>query len=281
MPELNGTLKRYIGITETGPLVFDQVKALSLAIALTSLISTQAKELRFPRYTDEPSAAWVAENAEIPLSEAVADEVLVVPRKVAGLTLISNELADDAGPDAADTVGALLGSNTARRIDEAFFGPAPATTSVQPGGLEYLGDAVTTVTGSVVEGTDIYAEAIAAAEQVGVTLRGFATDPATALALAKLKSGTGSKTPLFGTGATNGIERSILGVPVYVSKHILPGTVWGIPTDGIYTVLREDVEVEIDRSVFFTSDQTAIRTKARVGFGFVRPSAVIKIKAAA
>ncbi|GAA4685121.1 hypothetical protein GCM10025780_34330 [Frondihabitans cladoniiphilus] len=55
-------------------------------------------------------------------------------------------------------------------------------------------------------------------------------------------------------------------MPYIVSPHVLSGTVWGIPKSRAFRVLREDVSV--DESVFFTSDQVAIRGVARVGFGF-------------
>jgi hypothetical protein len=37
---------------------------------------------------------------------------------------------------------------------------------------------------------------------------------------------------------------------------------------------------EADRSVYFTSDRTAVKTTLRVGFGFVHEPAVIKVKLA-
>lgn len=122
---------------------------------------------------------------------------------------------------------------------------------------------------------------LAAAEQLGVALSAFITDPATTSALAKLTTGTGSNLPLFGVGATNGIERNILGVPLYVSSSIVQGTAWGLAKDRVYSVLRDDVSLVFDTSAYFSKDQTAIRAVMRLGFGFVQPESVIKIKASA
>ena len=279
MANENATFKQFLGTVATGPLFLDLVQAKSLAIELSNFMIIEASKIRFPLITDDPEADWTAEGAEITESEAVANEVEVIPRKIAGLTSVSNEVANDSSPDALGTIADRLSHSSILKFDGAFFGPAPTSTAVQPGGLEYLGDKVTSITGAVDAGTDIYAEAISAAEQLGAGLRAFVTDPATALALAKLKVSTGSKVPLFGTGATNGIERAVLGVPLRVSPHVTPGTVWGIPDSNVHVVLREDVTVDFDRSVYFKSDKTAIRSIARIGFGFTHPKAIVKIKA--
>jgi hypothetical protein len=64
-----------------------------------------------------------------PATDADLDEVIVTPSKVAGLTVISRELAEDTTPEAAEVVGDGLARDIARRIDQAFFGnlaaPAP------------------------------------------------------------------------------------------------------------------------------------------------------------
>jgi hypothetical protein len=41
--------------------------------------------------------------------------------------------------------------------------------------------------------------------------------------------------------------------------------------------LRQGTTVESDRSVFFTSDRTAVRATVRVSWGFLDPAAVCKI----
>ena len=51
----------------------------------------------------------------------------------------------------------------------------------------------------------------------------------------------------------------------------------GIPQAYGYFVLRQNAQVEADRSVFFTSDRVAIRAALRVGFGFHNPAAIVKI----
>ena len=60
---------------------------------------------------------------------------------------------------------------------------------------------------------DFAAEAISKAEAVGATVTAFVTNPATALAVSKVKSATGSNAPLLGQDATAATSRQILGAP--------------------------------------------------------------------
>ena len=276
----SSTLKTYLGTAESGPLIIKPVQAASLALQLTTSVFTDAGTYRLPRIASDPSAAWIAENAEIAASEAVADEVPVQLRKIAGLSVVSNETADDTDPQAAAVVGAGLARDIAKRIDGAFFGTAPANLNLQPAGLEFLSGTVTTIAANPALGIDAFIDALAAADNLGVDIASWVVDPATASALAKLKVSTGSNLPLFGTGAVNGIQRDVLGIPLRVSPYVVAGTAWGIPTSRVFGVIRKDVTVDVDRSAFFTKDQTAIRAVMRLGFGFVQPEAVVKIKAA-
>jgi hypothetical protein len=52
----------------------------------TVTVSTSANRYRIPTPTADPTAAWVAEGAEIPISDPTLAELSVTPAKVAGLT---------------------------------------------------------------------------------------------------------------------------------------------------------------------------------------------------
>ncbi len=67
--------------------------------------------------TADPTASWVAEGAEITRSDPTLQELIVTPPKVAGLYIISRELADDSSSGAAQVVGDGLARDIARRIE--------------------------------------------------------------------------------------------------------------------------------------------------------------------
>lgn len=222
----------------------------------------------------DPTAAWVAEGEEIPASDADLDEELIAPAKLAGLTIVSRELAEDSSPEAQQTVGAGLARDIARKLDAAFFG-TKGTGAVQPGGLEDL-LGVSAVEGAFTS-TDPFAEALSVAEGAGATVGAFVTDPATALTLSKVKRATGSNEPLLGSDATAPTRRSVLGLPLLVSPAVTAGTVWAIPQQRVFVVVRSDARIDVDKSVYFTSDRVAVRATMRVGFGFPHPAAVVKV----
>jgi len=77
----------------------------------------------------------------------------------------------------------------ARKVDGAFFS---AQSAPAPSGLGALSGIQTVVDAGAFADLDACAEAISLAETVGATETSFVTSPATALALAKVKTGTGS-----------------------------------------------------------------------------------------
>ncbi|WIB76793.1 phage major capsid protein [Curtobacterium sp. MCPF17_002] len=274
------TLEETFVDTDHAQLLVIPVARASVAMQVTTPLSLGNRSVTIPRITDDPDTDWVDEDEEIPESDMAADEVAITPKKVAGLTRVSNESVDDTNPQVTGLIGAGLTRDISRKIDAAFFGAAPAAGAKRPGGLEALG-AGTTVAADPTMSIDPYVDAIAAADAAGATLRAFVTTPEVAKALAKIKQGTGSNLPLFGTGATNGIQRNVLGVPLLVSPYVLAGTVWGLPGANVYTAVRKNVTVDFDKSRWFEFDQTGIRAIMRVGFGAATTAGLIKIKAGA
>lgn len=260
---------------QIGTLVVQPVLAESVATRVSTVVMTAASSYRVPVLQADPSSAWVAEGSEISPSDATFAEVDVVPAKLAGLTIISRELADDASPQAAETVGQAVARDISRQLDRAYFSSVAAPA---PDGLADLAG----VTADVVSGTawanlDGFAAAISDAEQVGATLGYFVTNPATALELLELKDQSGSNRPLLGNDPANPTQRVIFGVPLLVSQYVAADTVWGVPRDRCFVVVREDTRIDVSTDVYFTSDRIGIKATMRVGFAFAHPAAVVKI----
>jgi hypothetical protein len=60
-------------------------------------------------------------------------------------------------------------------------------------------------------------------------------------------------------------------VPLHSSPAVDNGEIWAIPQKFSFVVLRENVDVVVDESAFFTSDRVGIRATMRVGFGHPHP----------
>lgn len=261
---------------QVAELLVDPVAHLSVAAQVGRWVPIGTSAFRIPRVTADPSAAWVAEGEEIPASDAELDEITVTPSKVAGLTIITQELADDSSPEAAEEVGNGLARDIARRVDQAFFGNLAAPAPKGLGGLTGF-TALSVGTGSPV---DAFVAATFAAEGVNAELGAFVANPSDALALAQVKEGTGSAKNLLQPDPTQAGRRMLSGVPLLTSPYVAAGTVWGIPLDRAYVVVRQDAEIKADSSIYFTSDRVAVRGIMRVGFGFPHAAAVIKVSLA-
>jgi HK97 family phage major capsid protein len=265
-----------------GPLLVEPVQTAARALdpTVSTLVRTASHVFHLPIVNADASASWVAEGAEITPSDPTISELVIIPSKVAGLTIVSSELAHDTSPAAAQVVGDGLARSIAQQIDAAYFGNLSAPA---PSGLGAL---TNTAVNRIVAGTtpanlDAFAQALSLVEQDAAEITSFVANPSDALMIATLKTGSGFNAPLLGTDATNGTARQILGIPLLVTPRVAQGVIWGLSAPRNYVIMREDVSVTTDASVFFTSDRVAVRATMRVGFGFPTPKAIAKIALAA
>ena len=261
---------------DRGNLVIQPVQQDSVAIRAVgaTMAAPQTNGYRVPIVAADPSAGWVAEGEEIPASDAQLEEAADQFRKLAGLTVVSRELANDSNPQAAEEVGKGIARDIARQIDSAFFGDQDGTGTA-PAGLGSTDANEIQVDGW--EDFDPFTEAIYAAEGVGAALSAFVASPTDALALAQLRKADGSNETLLQADPTQPTQRLIAGVPLLVSPSVEEGTIWGLPSDRVIVAIREDVEIERDSSAYFTSDQVAVRGILRGTFLYPHETAIQRI----
>lgn len=253
-----------------GQLVDLEVDAKSVAFQVGTVVNTQNETIRFPLWVSDPSVAWYAENTQIALTDGATDEVVVTPKKTAGLTQISNEAVRDSNPAVADQVGRTLARQIAKAIDIAFFGN---TTTNGPSGL--LSVAYSSVdTGSAYTNLDLFHDAKATAIENGAELTHFVVAQDVANSLAKAKQATGSNMGLLAT-VDDGV--SLAGVRVIVSPHVAAGEVWGLDSRQVMTVRRTGTEVVTSPYSAFAFDSLQVRATSRVGFGFVNPAGIVRL----
>ena len=259
---------------EVGSLVVQPVERASVAMQIATVVQTDSGEFRIPIVTNDAIAAWTPEGSDITPSDAGVDEITVKPDKLAALSIISNELANDSSPAAKELVGASIGRDLARKVDAAFFAD---TTLNGPDGIESITYQTTTTT--TLTNTDAFAEAISLAENEGATVTAFVANSATVLALSKVKREAGSNEPLLQPDPTLPTRRQILGVPLWsVPDTVVPdNVVWAIDGSRTFVILRQDVDLRVDESRYFESDRLGIRATMRVGFGFPHEAAVVCI----
>ena len=245
---------------------------------IATVVTTDSSSFRIPIITSDTTAAWTAEGSDITPSDMGVDELDIVPKKLAALSIISNELARDSSPDAQTVVGESIARDLAKKVDSAFFGD---TVSNGPSGLESLLAYQFIDTDTVpLSNVDAFTEAIAKAENVGARVTAFVANANTVLALSKLKKLTsGSNEPLLQPDPTLPTRRQILGVPVYsVPATVVPNNlVWAIDGSRVFIVVRQDAELAVDASRYFESDRLGIRATLRLSFGFPHEASIVRI----
>lgn len=150
---------------QVNDLVIRPLTQESVAFQASTVVRTDSNQYRVSVVTADPDTGWTAEGAEITPDDLDLTEVLVTPKKVAGLTIVTNELLADADEDAARLIGARLVNSLRRKVDAAYF----ANTTVNgPSGLlsqaANVNDRVTGVAGGFGSNLDAFADAAGAVE---------------------------------------------------------------------------------------------------------------------
>lgn len=250
--------------------------AVTAQVARTRL--TAAHQLRVPIVLSDPQAQWVAEGTEVPLTSTELAEQVISFNKLAGLTVITQELANDTDPQVLNEIGDGLARDIARQIDIAFFG-SNAEEPNAPAGLEDL-ENTTEIAVDTLDNLDAFTEARFAAAQHDATVGAFVAHPTTAQNIATLKEGSTSARNLLAAvpeGDETGIVASIDGIALRTSTAVTEGTIWAIPHDRVILGMREDVKINVSDQVFFSSDRIAIRATSRIAYGFLHQPSIIKI----
>jgi HK97 family phage major capsid protein len=260
-----------------GPLLVEPMAALSVAMnpAVAKRLDVGSHQVNIPTIAEDPSAAWVAEGAELLVSDATFTETSVVPSKLGSLMIVSRECAEDSNPAVQEIIGHGLARDLAKKVDAALF--STITPANAPAGMGSLLDVTEVDAGAAYTNTDWAAEAISEAEQVGATVTSFMCSPATALTLAKLKDETGSNRPLLGNDPTTPTGKVVAGVPLISTPAIVGSEIYALDGSRVFTILRKDVELEVSTQVYFTSDRVAIRGIIRVGFAYPSHKSIVKI----
>ena len=266
---------------EVGQLLIEPIIQQSRATLVGNVIRTTAAQFRIPVVATDAAAGWTAEGAEIAPSDAVLAEAVVNFGKLAGLSIVSNEMLADAVPQIAQVIGDGLARDISMKLDVAFFGTKGAST-VQPAGLRDLpttgaGSVTTISAGGAWANIDAFTSAVYAAANVGAQLGGFVANPTDALLLAQIKQLAGGSVPLLQPDPTSSGAVTVAGVPLLTSPAVQVGTIWGVPAGRAYVVIREDATVTVDSSAFFSSDRSAVRAVLRVGFAFPHPASIVRV----
>lgn len=254
------------------------------------VISTTRDSLILPRLTADPTAAWTAEAGTITASDPNADTVTATPRKLAALVRASNESLADASPSIGEAINRTLARSLALSFDlGGFTGSGTAPTIRGLANVAGIGTVSSGANGATPSTLDIFADGIGTVVEANANASVIVMAPRTWRTLSKIKEVSGSSVPvLLGNGAAGQtVPRSLYGVPVLLSAQLPINETQGTSSDcssvfvydasQVVVVRRQDLAIEVDRSVYFTSDETAVRAVLRVDLVVPNPAAVVRI----
>lgn len=265
-------------------LLLPQSALLSAGI---QVVTTDRESVVYPRLVQAVDPSWVAEGAVIPEGDPVFDTLTATPRKLAHRVVLTNEVIDDSTPQILDVLNAHLARMMALKLDLSMLqgsGVAPIIRGLanQPGvqTITALG-----VNGGPLTNLDAIVQAVAAVEGANARPTGIIMHSKVWEEAQTIKDANGRY--LIEQEASEGAQRSLFGVPVYVTNQVSvtesrgtnsdTSSIWVIDASQVVMVRRQDFTLEIDRSRLFDRDESEVRVKLRADLILPNPQAVARV----
>jgi HK97 family phage major capsid protein len=281
-----------IDTPELATYVFDRLRPQSVMLSAgIRVMATTREQITWPRTTTDVNPSWTQEGVDIVEGDPAWDQITVVPSKLAHRIVCSNESIDDAPMDLLGWLESHLLKLIGLKLDIGLLEGNP--TAGQPGvkGLKYVSGVqqVTTLgnNGGPLVNLDPIAAAIGLIEEANATPSAIVMHPQVWMNAETLKDANNRYLLSPAMDPTQSPARSLFGVPVYVTSQLSANETRGTSsnTSSIYVfdssevvlVRRSDVSMEVDRAQYFSSDQSQIRIKTRVGFVVPFPQAVARV----
>lgn len=283
---------RAVAPPEHAEFFFDRLAAASVVLASgVRRVMTDRRELVIPRLVGDVAANWTAEGTEITASDPNMDTITATPRKLAALSFMSNEVRDDSVPAVLELVGESMARALGLKLDLGMLegtGTAPEIWGLKnQSGIQTVSMGTN---GAQLTNLDAFADALGLLDAANAgDQRVIIMPPRNWTALSKIKEVSGSTKPVLqaDTNPTGGIRRTLYGTPVLLTSQLAltetqgtattTNSVYVYDTAQVVAVIRNDLTIETDTSVKFTSDQTAARGTIRADLVLPNPAAVVRI----
>jgi HK97 family phage major capsid protein len=273
---------------EYANFIFDRLRAHSVLLASGArVVPTERQSEVFPQLTAAASPGWYAEGATFTEGDPTMTTITATPKKVGHIVAMSNELIDDSDPSALDVIQQNLLKIMALKFDlGAFEGTG---TSNQITGLKNVSgiqvNSSLGTNGGNISSLDIISDTFELLEAANATPGAIVMHPRTWNELRELKDSYGRYQ--LNPSPSDGYRPQIFGVPVYISSQLSVTETQGSAStcssiyiyqpDQVVVVLRQDVQVELDRSRLFNADQSEMRARFRADLIVPNATAVARI----
>lgn len=256
---------------------------LSRAGAVT--VPVDSDSLKIPKLLADPTPYWRGELQEIAQSDPTFGAVILKPKTVAILTLVSYEVWEDAaglGRAVEDALSAAL----ALEIDRVGLLGGGEGNANEPTGIYYTDGIGTVEMGTNGDTPTDYSKFLDAIEKIEDANGDPATliyNPSTKRTLAGLTTGiSGDNTPLKAPADVEALRRM-------VTTAIPNDLAWGSGTDctaaflggfpNVYMGMRQQVRIDVSHEAgdAFGKLGLYVRAFARVDFAIIRPAQLVRI----
>lgn len=268
-------------------VLFDKLRASSVGLRSGfRVMTTDADSVVFPALTGDVAPSWTAEAAPITPGDPTFASITATPRKLAHLVQMSNEIIDDSDPSIVEILNDHLLRVLGLKLDLGLFegtGTAPEVRGLKNvPGIQTISQGTN---GATLTSLDAIADAIGLLEAANTVATAIVTAPRTWNTIRKLKD-TQSRYQLEPLPSSDAGMR-LFGVPVFTSGQLSTTETQGTSSSSssiyvynaseIIYVRRQEIELELDRSRLFNSDQSELRAKLRGDLVVPNPSAVVRI----
>lgn len=249
---------------ELSSFLFEKLRASSVALQSgIVVISTDRKEITWPKLSADVEPDWYAGGAEIKAGDPTLVPLTATPHKLAHIVQVDNEVIDDSEPSVVDVLNNHLGRMLGLKLDLGIFEGDPEAEEGNEdeilGMLKVEGIQECkkpTTYDAFIEAVGLLQEADAPGPYVA------AGPPSVFTALAKLKDKNEAQL-----------------APPREMPRVLPSTqlkeTFVYSPSQIVLVRRQDAAIELDRSRLFNKDQSEIRGKLRADLLLPNPEAVV------
>ena len=210
-----------------------------------------------------------------------------MPRKLATLQVISNELIADSNPDVVSLLELQVARSLALTFDDACFegsGTAPEIRGLK----NVVGITLDATLSAAPTNLDVFANAITTLETNNAKATAIVMHPRTWGTLSKIKEATsfGTNKPLCRTvpaararrwsGASTAC-RCFSASQLSLVEGTAESSAYVYDTSQVIAVFRQDTTITLDRSRLFNSDQSELRAILRADSIVPNPLAVVRI----
>jgi len=275
---------------ELSTVLYDRLRASSVVLSSgIKTITTDADSVVYPTLSGDVVPAWYAEAAPIAPGDPSFGTLVATPKKLAHIVQCSNEALDDSDPSIATVLSSHLLRVLGLRLDAGLLegsGTAPEIRGLRNiVGIQSLAAGANGATPTL----DVFADAIALLEAQNVPRERIriVAAPRNIGALRKLKASTGGSY-LWSSDPSATSPASVFGAPVAASAQLsttetqgtsgaVANSAYVFDVDSLVYVQRSGIEIELDRSRLFNSDQSEMRGKLRGDLISPTPTGIVRV----